>query len=991
MGFTRRMKGPGWWGAAVVTIALASILCLADLAQAQGTQTGIITGTVTDQSGLALPGVAVSITSPALQGVRSTVTESSGDYIFKGLPPGTYKVTFELPSFAAVERTAKVLLGGDSVVDASLRVAAVEETIVVTAEAPSVLTTPQVGANYTGTTIDTLAASRTLQGIAELAPGLTDNTPNAGQVTIAGGFAYDNVFLVDGVDVNDNLFGSANNLFIEDAIEETQVLTSGISAEYGRFGGGVINAVTKRGGNEFSGSFRTDLTNSGWTDETPFEEKSKIDRSKDAKTNRGYQATLGGPIVKDRLWFFTAGRKADSETGRVFPDTGVATKTTQQNDRLELKLSGTLARDHRLQGTYMRNSTTQVQPAFGFASSGLRSIDAATIDERTLPNDLFVINYNGILRSDLFFEAQYSQKQFTFEDAGGSDTDIVNGSPFLTVGVTTPGTGHYNAPYFDASDPEDRNNRQITGALSYFLVTDGFGRHDFKGGIENFRTTRTGGNSQSPTDLVFYADYATDAAGTPLLDASGRLMPVFVPGESQRTVYLATRGAKIDITTNSFFVNDKWQINDRFSANLGVRYEKVRSEATGGIIGVDTDTFVPRLALSFDVKGDGKYRLDATYAHYAGKYNESQIGNNTNVGSPSYIYQLYVGPAGEGRDFAPGFAAANYETYGGGFPTANIFFDRSLSSPMTKEFGFAAGMSLGKGGYLKAVYTNRKMTNFIEDFVQIDQGTTNVTRDGVDFGTFDNVLYKNTDIPKRDYQALQLQARYRITDRWDVTGHYTYQLKNDGNFEGENTNQPAISSLFGDYPELYLESRNFPTGRINDFQRHKARVWTTFGLGLGRVGDLDASVLWRYDSALTYSLTAASVPFSSIQLARDPGYASPPVNQTIFFGERGSQDFEGAHLFDFALNYSIPVFKSLRPYVKFQLVNALNNDKLVSWNTTVSRDRSGPVDANGIATNYIKGSRFGQGTANANYPGSYLIDAVVANARAFSFSLGFRF
>ena len=75
--------------------------------------------------------------------------------------------------------------------------------------------------------------------IALLSPNVTDNTPNAGQLTIAGAFAYDNVFLVDGVDVNDNLFGDANNLFIEDAIEETQVLTSGISAEYGRFSGGV--------------------------------------------------------------------------------------------------------------------------------------------------------------------------------------------------------------------------------------------------------------------------------------------------------------------------------------------------------------------------------------------------------------------------------------------------------------------------------------------------------------------------------------------------------------------------------------------------------------------------------------------------------------------------------------------------------------------------------------------------------------------------------
>jgi outer membrane receptor protein involved in Fe transport len=129
-----------------------------------------------------------------------------------------------------------------------------------------VLASPQGGANYKAAEIDALPTPRTLSGIAELAPGLTDNTPNAGQVTIAGGFAYDNVFLVDGVDVNDNLFGDPDNLFIEDAIEETQVLTSGISAEYGRFTGGVVNAITKKGGDIFSGSFRVNLTNPAWTD-----------------------------------------------------------------------------------------------------------------------------------------------------------------------------------------------------------------------------------------------------------------------------------------------------------------------------------------------------------------------------------------------------------------------------------------------------------------------------------------------------------------------------------------------------------------------------------------------------------------------------------------------------------------------------------------------------------------------------------------------------
>src|SRR5205085_199626 len=127
------------------------------------------------------------------------------------------------------------------------------------------------------------------------------------QLTISGGFAYETQFLIDGVDVADNVFGTLNDLFIEDAIEEVQVLTSGISAEYGRFGGGVVNAITKSGGNTFSGSFRTDVANPRWTPLTPFEKENQRDKPKN-QLQPTYQATLGGYLVKDRLWFFTAGR-----------------------------------------------------------------------------------------------------------------------------------------------------------------------------------------------------------------------------------------------------------------------------------------------------------------------------------------------------------------------------------------------------------------------------------------------------------------------------------------------------------------------------------------------------------------------------------------------------------------------------------------------------------------------------------------------------------
>ncbi len=132
------------------------------------------------------------------------------------------------------------------------------------------------------------------------------------------------------------------------------------------------------------------------------------------------------------------------------------------------------------------------------------------------------------------------------------------------------------------------------------------------------------------------------------------------------------RGAKLDINTLSFYVNDTWAVNSNLTVNLGLRAEKVDSEATGGIVGLDTGAVVPRLGLAYDPLGNGQYTFQATYSHYTGKYSESQFAANTNVGTPNVVFGAYTGPDGQGLDFAPGFDPANYQTYGGEFPIQNV-------------------------------------------------------------------------------------------------------------------------------------------------------------------------------------------------------------------------------------------------------------------------------------------------------------------------------
>jgi hypothetical protein len=986
--FLNRSGGRIAWAA---SLAFAAVLSFTPtFVYAQGTQMGSLSGTVSSTDGASLPGVTVTVTSPALQGERSTVSDASGAYSFRNLPPGNYKVRFTLAGFGTVDKAVSVTLSGFAVADTAMSVATVEETIEVLGEAPSMLTTTQVATNLKySETVDRLAMNRNLSAIAELAPGLTDNGPNLGQVTIGGAFAYDNVFLLNGVDINDNLFGTANNLFIEDALQEVTILTNGVSAEYGRFSGGVINAITKSGGNTFQGSWRTDVTNPSWQDESLVEKNNitagrgrpHIDQNVFTHT-----ATLGGPIVKDRLWFFGAYRRENLAQDRALSVTGTSYTFEQANRRYEGKLTGRIAANHNLQVNYIKQTNDQQNNA---SINTTNSIDLKTLVTRQTPADLFVARYDGALSTNLYAEAQFSKKTFGFRNTGGTSTAIGD-SPFLALGRSgLPANSHYNAPYFDSNDPEDRNNKQFAGALSYFLSTGSAGRHDLKFGGEHFTSYRTGGNSQSSTGYVFIVDPVV-VGGQPAVDASNNIVPNFVPGVSQIQNWLPLRGARINLKTLSLYANDRWQLNDHWIFNLGVRMERHSTDSTqAGIASISSAALVPRLGATYDVQGDGRWVLQATYGHYAGKASETQFADNTNVGTPSLLSGIYNGPAGTGVGFAPGFNVNNYTIVNGNFPIRNVFIEDDLNTPLTKEWTLQAGTRLGSKGEVKAIYSHRKTTNFLEDFITRDNGTTTVVEGGRNFGTFDNVVIRNTnDVLNRRYQALLFIANYRLTSDWTAGAHWTHQLKNEGNFEGEAANQPGNYSIIFDRPEITSEARHYPTGRTDDYQRDKVRLYSVYDVKLGRAGTVSVGGVYRYDSPLTYSLTAAGVSISSIQTAlrTASGYARQPASQTIFFGDRGAEEFNASHLFDFSLNYELPIYRSARPFFKAEVRNAFNKQPLIGFNTTITPVTNGPLDQLGLPTTFTRGSLFGTPTNDQNAAFAH-----VPIPREYRFSVGLRF
>jgi hypothetical protein len=973
-------------------LGFLALLAPASPSSAQGVQTGTITGSVQSADGLTLPGVTVTASSPSLQGQRSATTDVNGVYILKGLPPGTYTVSFEISSFKpATKENVELGIGGTVDVGQTMALAGVAETVNVMAETPkpAALTVPTLSQGYSKAELDPLPVGRVPSQIADLAPGLTSNSPNVGQVNISGATAFDNVFFMNGVDINDNIFGTANNLFIEDAVQQTNVLTGGIPAEYGRFSGGVINMITKSGGNTFSGSVRENFSNPKWIQETPRQVTANI--SNPDLLSKSTEGTFGGPVMRDRLWFFSSGRYESSNTNLTFILSDKAAVRNDKNKRGEIKLTGTPASGHTISGDYTVNSTVQAN-RFSLNSN---SLDPSVLVTQTQPNNLFVTNYSGVLANKVFTTLQYSQKKFGFRGAGGTETAIT-ASPFMTRGTTPGVTGgyHYAAPYFSSLDPENRNNKQFSGSASYTLSTKSTGTHDFKVGGEYYRSTRTGGNSQSATNYVFQTDYLV-TNGRPTYDASGVPIPVFTPGVSRIQNWLPTIGAVININTASLYFQDHWIVAPRLSVDLGTRFEAVRSNATGDIVSVDTTTIVPRLGLTFDVEGNGRTVLQASYGHYAGKYSESQFAANTDVGVPSRVTYGYTGPAGQGRDFAPAFNPANYATIiSASFPTANISVAEGLHSPIVREFTTSLARELGTRGFARATYQWRTWSGFVEDVIDMSTGTVNVNRNGANIGTVSRVVYDNTDGVQRDYQAVVLQSGYRFRDNASFGAHYTVQLQNEGNSNVEAANQPGLVSIYADYPEIYGPAldRYLPFGRLADYQKHKFRMYGTYTQNMGRFGAIDLSPLWRVDSGHVFSYSASAVPLPAIMLARNPGYPANNINtstsNTLFFGERGAGDFRGYGVLDFATTYSIPVWKSVKPWIKFEVYNALNNQKLIKWDTTITADNASARDANGLQTGYIQGANFGKATIDSHFPQPI---PGTNGGRLFRMALGLRF
>jgi hypothetical protein len=939
-------------------IAVLAALMLASVSLlAQSTLTGGLTGTVTTD-GSPLPGATITITSPNLQGSRTAISDANGNYNFAALPPGEYTVRVELQGLQTVTRTTRVTLGGTGRVDADLRVSAVTESITVTASAPAVMETTEVQTNYQKETIDNLPIQRNVNAIALMAPGVTANGPR-GALQISGSVASDNLIVVNGANIQENLRGQARPLFIEDAIQETTVITGAVSAEYGRFTGGVISSITKSGGNEFSGSIRDTVTDPSWTGASAYGEAKA-----DSALSHTYEATLGGRIIRDRLWFFGAGRLANTtgSSGNIRL-TGENIPSKTENTRYELKLTGQLAANHSLMVNYLDNPLTATN------NNQLGVYEFRALDpEIEQAEDFKAAHYSGIFTNNLLGEVNWSERRFTFVGYGGENTDIYAGTP-IYQGVG--GAGVANAPYFcGICGDETRDNELLTAKMTYFLGTRGLGSHNIVGGYERYNEARLSNNYQSPTNLVLFLYQ------TPVTLQNG--VPIFTMNEFDLIEYYPVEIPSLgsELTTQSLFINDKWDLNSKFSFNVGARYDVTDGKDSQGNATADDSQISPRLGVTFDPAGNGRMKFNASYGKYVGRLAETVQGAGSAAGDPWGIYYYYDGPTITGTsdyvvrqaiDWFLSKGGTDYVNWRGDYaPDLSIggFSTRlagKLRAPGVDEFTLGAGFQLSPNAYVRADYINREWNNA---YVSITNTQTGVVTEPITGARADLTLVDNTDLLTREYQAIQLSANARFFQRLNVGTNYTWsELK--GNAEMENTGSGPISEggwIF-QYPEFQGFAQNRPTGYLSGDQRHKLRAWAGMDFPLGPAGVLNVSLLQRFDSGTPYSLAGVVAARRDPATGTNPlGYRSAPNTVTYFYSDRGAFRWDDVHATDLALNYRFP-FRMMELFFEGDVINAFDNQAQIAGNTAVTRTTTAfnpftdtPVEG----VHYNRAAAFGQ-------------------------------
>jgi len=777
------------------------------------TETGEIHGTVADEKNEGLPGVAVVAKSSSLQGERMVLTSQDGGFFFPLLPIGQYSLTFKLEGFSpAVQENITVRLGRVTTVNIILRYSEISEEVVVTAASPLIDKTSIDTSYYLGSEdLEKLPSqNRTVVDVVKFAPGVAGVRVNTrrgaaieGQPSIRGEGEEGNNWILDGLSISGVRLRSSGMPLNYDSIEEIQVISDPFNPEFGSAYGGIINMVTKSGGNDISGEFSLVFQNKNL--QARRQDQLAVVSEADYFSDANWYLNLGGPIIKDKLWFFLSENlftdtteTRDNTVDYLFIPGG--SLSTRRNN-LFAKLSYALNSHHNL------SLTTSYHKSLG-QSGGIGIPEL--LDENLFSDFLFRINYKGILSSSAFVEAGFGR---VTRDMLTKPLDGDLGPPQYYIEDLGRNINNSYGHVIDDSRRLDFNIK-----FTKFFETDRFGRHELKLGLEYYAFDSQFAVDFTGKDADLFPGNGFDA-GTKYYWQSWQ--------EERKTPAFFYEYGKFDFTNYSngigLFFADKitW---GRVTTMWGVRSQtqKVLDNNKEELWSWDLLDFLsPRLSLALDITGDGINVLKLGWGRFSDSITTMPMGLfNSGAGLTfrTYRWRGAANPAGDELRNTLNWSFENEQKLQG-FEVAERLKPNFLTRYLV-EFD----RRLGRDWAVMVRYVRTSAKDLLEILALLDPETLY------------RFLYDNFEHKRRNYQGIELEVNGRISQRFHLNASYSHSSAkgtNPGQVEYGSWSQEEGSTnylgLFGNHPFV---------PDIPELKEVKDYVdWSLGGLGGRGIGD----------------------------------------------------------------------------------------------------------------------------------------------------------
>jgi hypothetical protein len=807
---------------------------------------GSIEGIVNDASGAVLPGVTVEARGPA--GTFTSVTDAQGVYRFPSLSPGAYEINGTMTGFnPAKSETVQLLLGQLLKVDLTMSIAGVSESVSVTAESP-LIDVKQSAAfqNIQKDYIDRVPKGRDFTTAVTLAAG-ANNEVRGGGISIDGASGSENRYFIDGVDTTNLQTGVSGKNLLNDFVEEVQVKSSGYAAEFGGSTGGVINVITKSGSNNFRGDLGTYYTSDElWGDVRPTQRLvltgQNLDEyitfpSDDVKRWEPF-GQIGGPIVRDRAWFYGGYTPQFETTGRTVTFRSNNQTSSYVSDETTHNISGNLvtqitdglrAKASANYGQYIQEGRL---PAMD-GSSNFRT-DFAGLGQKK-PNLGANLTLDYVANNSLFFNIKANSLSYNTVDTGvPSDIWITfgQGSNGLFPGATNVQPVGYNSVLTNRASVKDKFYRMGGSADVTYYANLG-GQHTFKGGVQFERLRNDVFNAEQAPHITFNWNASRSA-----LD--GRTVRGPFGYYSWRQ--FGTIG-DVKVSNVGLFIQDNWTVNNKLTLNLGLRTERedIPSyvEGLGGIKFSFADKFAPRVGFAYDVNADGRWKVFGSWGVF---YDIMKFELPRGAfGGDKWIERYYtldtldylsIGPNG---NFPGTFIEAVDFRIPSNDPSCPECgaIDSDLRPMRQQEAVIGLEHELSRTVSLGARYVHKQLDRGIEDVGVLVPGIGEVffiANPGE--GSATHIIGPEfPSLPKaqRDYDAVELKVTKRFSNRWAGNASYTLS-RLYGNYSGlassdENGRTSPNVNRFFDAIVMAFGSDGEPVfGRLNTDRPHQLKL-----------------------------------------------------------------------------------------------------------------------------------------------------------------------